>query len=176
MLLEKWLMPDAVLPDYGSVTPELLRERGVRALICDIDNTLATYDDLDAPEALRAWVERMAAEGIAVAVSSNNRRERVSRFAGGLGIPYVYNAGKPSPRSLNALMEVLGTAPSETAVLGDQLLTDVWSARRAGLYTYVVPPIKDRTEWFFRMKRKIERPYMEKYRRLHAAEKGRTET
>ena len=35
------LIPQMLLPGYGSLTPEMLRERGIRLLLCDLDYTLA---------------------------------------------------------------------------------------------------------------------------------------
>ena len=52
-------------------------------------------------------------------------------------------------------------------LLGDQLLTDAAAGKRAGLYTVIVPPIKDRTSLFWRVKRRIERPYIKKFLRLN---------
>ena len=34
------LIPQMLLPGYGSLTPEMLRERGIRLLLCDLDYTL----------------------------------------------------------------------------------------------------------------------------------------
>ena len=55
-----------------------------------------------------------------------------------------------------------------TAIIGDQLLTDIMAGKCAGLKrSFLVLPINDRTELFFRTKRKIEAPYIRKYKRLH---------
>ena len=35
------LRPDRLLSDYRGVTPQLLREKGIRLLLCDLDYTLA---------------------------------------------------------------------------------------------------------------------------------------
>ena len=70
VLFEKWLLPDIVLPGYQSLTPEMLLSLGKKGLICDIDNTLATYDDADPPEAVRDWCRRMQESGISVAFVS----------------------------------------------------------------------------------------------------------
>lgn len=49
MIFEKLLTPDFMFASYSEVTPEFLSSIGVRALICDIDNTLVTYDDARRP-------------------------------------------------------------------------------------------------------------------------------
>jgi len=168
VLFEKWLLPDTVLPDYQSLSPEMLLEMGKKGLICDIDNTLATYDDADPPEAVRDWCRRMQQGGISVAFVSNNHEPRVSRFARGLNVYAFADSGKPSGKGLRKAMAAMGTDPATTAAIGDQLLTDVLAAKRSGLYAVFVPPIKDKTNLFFRFKRWLEKPYMRRYAALHA--------
>ena len=65
-------------------------------------------------------------------------------------------------------MKHLGTDTSNTAVIGDQVFTDVWSAKRLGLYAILVKPIKDKTSLFFKSKRALEKPILKKYARNHA--------
>ena len=48
-----------------------------------------------------------------------------------------------------------------------KLLTDAATANRAGLYCIIVPPIKDKTNAFFRFKRWLEKPYVKKWKKTH---------
>ena len=86
MIFEKKLMPDFVLTSYRDVTPEFLSSLGAKALVSDIDNTLATYDDLDAPPEVADWVRSLTDAGISLTLVSNNRSDRVDRFCKGLQI------------------------------------------------------------------------------------------
>lgn len=149
--------------DFSCVTPEMCHDMGIRGLICDIDNTLATYDDDDMPKSVEQWISAMNAEGISVAFVSNNTAQRVTRFIGGRDIPGFPDAHKPGTRYFKAAAKAIGCADGGAAVLGDQLLTDSLAAHRAGLCSIIVPPIKDRTGAFFRFKRWIEAPYIRKY-------------
>ena len=62
-------------------------------------------------------------------------------------------------------MDALGVGKEETAVLGDQLLTDSFGGRHIGLPSIIVPPIHDKTTAFFKLKRWCERPFIRKYAR-----------
>ena len=120
------LIPQMLLPGYGSLTPEMLRERGIRLLLCDLDYTLAPKYVPGPDETLHRWLAAMGEAGIRVMILSNNRSPvRVERFCRDLGIDYVGHAGKPSPRGFRAAMEKAGVTPQQTAMLGDKLLTDV---------------------------------------------------
>ena len=55
------LWPDEIFSSFAEVSAAFLRARGVRALLCDIDNTLVTYDDAEPTEAVRAWLDALRA-------------------------------------------------------------------------------------------------------------------
>ena len=38
-------------------------------------------------------------------------------------------------------MAAMGTLPHNTAIVGDQMFTDIWGGNRAGIYTIMVKPI-----------------------------------
>ena len=88
------LIPQMLLPGYGSLPPEMLRERGIRLLLCDLDYTLAPKYVPGPDEALHRWLTAMGEAGIRVMILSNNRSPvRVERFCRDLGIDYVGRAG-----------------------------------------------------------------------------------
>lgn len=174
MLLEKRLMPDLVLNNYQEVTPTLVEGFGADAILCDIDNTLATYDDLVPAPEVRAWVDALCAAGIRLILVSNNTPERVERFAAPLGVPYVPDIKKPAKKPYLRVMKKYRLTPEKTVCLGDQLLTDVWAAKNLGMRAIIVPPIKDKTSLFFKFKRWVEKPYLRKYRKLHKETSGKS--
>lgn len=100
------LIPDLLLTDYGDLTPQMLTERGICLLLCDLDYTLAPKYVPRPDDRLRAWLAEMQRAGIRVMILSNNRSPaRVERFCRDLGIDYVGHAGKPSPRGYRQAME-----------------------------------------------------------------------
>ena len=58
------LIPQMLLPGYGSLTPEMLRERGIRLLLCDLDYTLAPKYVPGPDEALHRWLAAMEKAGV----------------------------------------------------------------------------------------------------------------
>ena len=136
------LRPDRLLADYHGVTPELLREKGVRLLLCDLDYTLAPKAVRTPPEGVQAWIDGLKAAGITVMILSNNRSsKRVDDFCHALGIDYVGHAQKPSPKGLRRAMAKAGVTERETAMLGDKLLTDVLAANLSGVTALMVEPV-----------------------------------
>lgn len=119
----------------------MLRQRGVRGIICDLDNTLVAWDESSTGPELRHWIAEAKQAGLGVCIVSNNGKNRVGEFARSLGLPFVANAAKPRRRAFRRAMELLGTSPAETAVVGDQVFTDVFGGNRQGLHTILVVPI-----------------------------------
>ena len=170
--LPRLLTPDYMFSAFDEVTPEFLRERGIRALLIDIDNTLAPYEQDDPDERIVAWFDTLRAAGIQSALISNNHPPRVERFNAPLGLPAYPDSGKPGSRAILAAMDEMGVTAAETAGLGDQLLTDTLAVHRLGMPSLIVPPIKDKTTLFFRFKRWLERPFIKRYHKIHAAKES----
>lgn len=136
------MVPDRLFQCYDQVTPSFLREQGICLLLTDLDFTLAPRSVPEPDEAIFAWIESMKTAGIEVMILSNNRRSaRVEQFCGKLGIRYVGHAGKPSRRGFTEAMQKAGVSKSETAMLGDKLLTDVLGARGSGVMALMVEPL-----------------------------------
>lgn len=167
MIFEKLLMPDMMPDHFYDVTPDIVKSMGAKALICDIDNTLVTYDDPVPTEEVLSWIAEMNEAGIKVSFVSNNDHERVELFNRDLGFVAYAKSGKPFTKNLKAATSDLGLDKSEVVLLGDQLLTDCAAAKSFGIKALIVPPIKDKTNLFFRTKRLIEKPYVAKFRRMN---------
>ncbi len=160
-----YFTPNYMFGSYREVTPEFLRSIGVSALLIDIDNTLVPYETEVPDEHIRRWFLDLQENGIGVALVSNNHAARVERFNQGLGVLAYADSHKPCRKTLEIAMRELGVTHSQTAMLGDQLLTDSYAGKHIGLPSIIVPPIKDKSSLFFRFKRFCERPFIRKYAR-----------
>ena len=168
--MSNWLLPDHIFATYREVTPEFLAEVGVKALLIDIDNTLAPYEMPEPDENIVAWFKLLSENGISATLVSNNERERVELFNKDLGLPAFYKSGKPFAKNLKKAMQNMGSDRTNTAMLGDQLLTDAAAGKHIGLRTIIVPPIRDKDNAFFRSKRAMEVKHIKKYVRIHGEE------
>lgn len=165
-------MPTHIYKDIYEITPEMLLEAGIRALILDIDNTLVTYDDPRPTQTVAAWLDAMHKAGIQTSFVSNNGEPRVAEFCSGMDCYYHAKSGKPSAKYLREAMKYMGTTEKNTACIGDQLFTDVCAGKRAGMRAYLVPPIKDKTTLFFKAKRALEKPFLRLYYKKNQSLKG----
>lgn len=148
--------PDEYLDSTYEIDFEFFYKRGMRGVIFDIDNTLVPHD---APADKRAMelFERLRRLGFATMLLSNNREPRVKSFAEMVRTDYLYKAGKPKRGGYWQAMERMGTTERSTLFVGDQLFTDVWGAKRSGIYSILVKPIHPKEEIQIVLKRYLER-------------------
>ena len=149
----------ALIIDY-----EKLRERrGIKALIFDIDNTIAPFDVADPPENAMRLLLALKAKGFSVCLLSNNSRARVLRFNKAMRLFAVHRAGKPGSKGVKRAMRLMKSKPKNTAIIGDQVFTDVLCGNIWGLYTILVRPVSDRDEFTVRLKRGLEKMVLKSY-------------
>ena len=161
------LTPDKIFSSFTDITPELLASYGIKALVIDIDNTLAPYEQELPDEKTLKWFASLSENRIKAALISNNSPERVEKYNSLLSLPAYPNAKKPSTKAILDAMEKMGATREETAGLGDQLLTDTLAVHRLDMLSLIVPPINDKKSLFFRFKRWLEKPFIKRYHKLH---------
>ena len=137
------LIPDEVYASIYDIDGAVLARRGITLLLADLDNTLAKYGQPEPDSALLAWKEGLAAEGGDLFLLSNSRKpRRAEHFAKALGIPFLGHAGKPKSGGYLRAMERMGRTSAQTAMVGDQIFTDILGAKRAGILAIMVEPIQ----------------------------------
>lgn len=156
MALLECFYPDVYVNSAYEIDFETLYEKGFRGIIFDIDNTLVPHG-APADERSINLFDRLRRIGFESVLLSNNKEPRVKTFNDKVHSRYLYKAGKPARKGYLAAMELMGTAPDTTLFVGDQLFTDVWGAKRAGILTYLVKPIHPKEEIQIVLKRRLER-------------------
>ncbi len=165
--MPNFFMPDYMFRKFDDITSEFLASMDIGAILVDIDNTLATYEQAIPTEDVVAWIESLKCAGISVALVSNNNAQRVEKFSASLGIAAYPKCKKPRIKVLKKALVSINTSKKKAAFLGDQIFTDVVSGKRLGLTTFIVPPIKDKKTLFFRFKRALEFPIIKKFKEEH---------
>ncbi|MBQ4100620.1 MAG: YqeG family HAD IIIA-type phosphatase, partial [Oscillospiraceae bacterium] len=127
-------------------------------------NTLTTHDNPVPNERVLAWLDDMRAKGFSLVIVSNNNEARVSEFAKTLDLPFVYHAQKPRRGGLLNAAKNMGLNPSEVAVIGDQIFTDILGANRAQMISILVVPFYIESMIFFKIKRILEKPFIKSYK------------
>lgn len=161
----KRFYPDVYMDSTYSINFEALRVEGYQAVIFDIDNTLVEHG-VKADERCITFFERLHALGFKTMLLSNNKEPRVKSFFEQIQADgYIYKAGKPSTKNYIKAMERMESNKENTLFVGDQLFTDVWGAKKAGIRAFLVKPIDKKEEIQIVLKRYLEKIVLYFYRK-----------
>lgn len=124
---------------FEDVTPEILKNAGVKLLLCDLDNTLRLHSEKEPADELAKWIFQCKKAGVMIVIISNNgRKKMMQKFCEPLDVPCVWWAKKPFSTKLTAAMEKYGFSPKETVMLGDKWSTDALAAKFAKIRAWKV--------------------------------------
>lgn len=104
-----------------------------------------------------ALFKRLKEIGFRCCFISNNQKERVASFNQPIQVSFIENAHKPSVKNYRKAMERLGTSQDTTIFIGDQLFTDIYGAKKAGIRNILVKPIHPKEEIQIVLKRYLEK-------------------
>lgn len=158
-----FITPEYLFSGAAAITPEFLQEKGITALVLDVDNTLTGHDSQQLPPAIRDWLDRMRAAGIQLAIASNNNEERVRPFAQSIGLDYVAMSCKPLTFGLARARKKFEVPRRQMAIVGDQLFTDRLAGTLYGIPALVVLPMYEDFKKGIRFKRRLEKPFLARY-------------
>lgn len=153
----KNLIPDMHCDSVFLVDIDSLKDKGIEGIIIDIDNTLVAWETKEADEKVIKFISTLLKNGFRICIISNNTRRRVEKFNEELRLPAIHKAGKPKTAPYLKAMKLLNTHYDNTAVIGDQLFTDVLGGNRLGLFTILVTPISPNEFIWTRIVRKVEK-------------------
>ena len=129
---------------FEDVTPDLLKNQGVKLLLCDLDNTLRLHSEKEPADELQDWVEECKKAGVkSVIISNNGRKKMMQKFCEPIQVDCVWWAKKPMSTKLTEAMQQYGFKKRETVMLGDKWSTDVLAARFADIRAWKVDHRRD---------------------------------
>ncbi len=148
--------PDYYVKSFKYLDINRLKRDNIRLLLCDIDNTLVAFDEPDSNSGVHLFLDTLRSAGIEVALMSNNVKKRTEKFGRRLNIHIYSFSCKPFPFKFRKAMKEFGVLPEQTAIIGDQLFTDVLGGNLAGITTILSAPIVERERPDTRIMRGLE--------------------
>lgn len=162
--IDRLIKPDEYYIDLLHIDFAAYAAQGCRLILLDIDNTLARHGAYAADDFAREAVSRILKAGLACRIISNAKHKRAMAFSASLNLPFTAMANKPWPHALKSACREAGIKSSQAVMIGDQLLTDIAAARRAGCRAVLVKPRFDHEAWNVRFKRIFERRALRRFK------------
>jgi len=156
--------PTFAFKSVTDITIDFLKQNSIDGLVLDLDNTLTTHNNPNPAEKVTEWISLMKKSGIKMMIVSNNTAERVTPFANNLGLDFVSNGRKPLAIGFKKAQKLMEIPFSNIAIVGDQIFTDILGANLKRIRTIFVFPIELESNFFFKLKRKLEAPFLRKFK------------
>lgn len=158
--ISEWIrnrfFPEMRVSSPDTIDFDRLKQRGFRVVLLDIDNTIALHGSRTGDSYANNIVNRIHDAGLEPVIVSNAKIERARTFADSLGISFIAHAKKPRIEAICRDLECRSCPCCDAIMIGDQLLTDVWSAKRAGIPVILTDKRSTKELVTVRMKRPIE--------------------
>lgn len=151
------LQPQLFVQSIYDIDLDRLVDRGLKGLILDLDNTLVGWNQPNASDQLFDWLTQVKQHHLKTCIVSNNMSDRVEKFGQHIGVMAIAKAAKPRRRAFRQAMRKMEVHARQTAVVGDQVFTDILGGNRLQLFTILVRPMNDREFWTTQLVRRIER-------------------
>jgi HAD superfamily phosphatase (TIGR01668 family) len=126
--------PAHAIDNLHELDLQQLWDQGKRLLLIDVDNTIVQWKQENFSEPVLAWIANAKELGFDICLISNtNRVDRLDRLRHLLGVETVRGRFKPSRAMFRLAMIKFKRKPHEAIMIGDQLMTDILGANRAGI-------------------------------------------
>ena len=135
------ILPDMYAENFYKIDDNYLKEINIDNLILDIDGTLLKVDDINVNEDLIKQIQKLKDKKFNICLMSNNNESRVQPVANILQVKYLANAHKPLRQAFDNALAILDSNKENTAMIGDQMMSDIKGAKEYGIYSILVKPI-----------------------------------
>jgi len=139
MSLYKKFIPSFYYKNIFDIDYRLLKQRGIKSLFFDLDNTIIPNDVAYIDQESLNFLKQLE-DDFQVIILSNNSFERVSKAV--FGLKFIHLCKKPLKVGIKKALKKFSLDPKECACIGDQLFTDIFGGTRMKIrYTILVLPI-----------------------------------
>jgi len=164
MALYKKIIPEIYVDSVKDIPYKSLKAQGIKALLFDLDNTLIDYEQTKLDSNTSNFLIELEKDFLVIIIS-NSYEKRVYGAVGNQ-FSHISFAKKPLKFGFKKALKKLMLVPKEVAIIGDQLMTDIFGGNRMGFYPILVNPIKQKTDKLpTRINRIIEKFFIRKVKR-----------
>ena len=166
-------IPDMYEQSIYTINYKKLKKRGIKCLLFDLNNTLASYSDDYPSNKLRELIFELEND-FKVIIVSNSSKNRIRPFKEKLNIDSAFRANKPFKKKFKKILNLYSNIKdNEIAMIGDCLITDIYGGNKMGFTTILVNSISDSEPFMVRIVRKIENIIVKKLNKKGILIKGK---
>ena len=165
-------VPDMYQKSIYTINYKKLHKIGIKCLLFDLNNTLASYEQEFPSEELRELMFELEKK-FKVIIVSNSNKNRIRPFKEKLNIDAAYSSRKPFKTKYKKIMNTYNFKDTEIAMIGDEILTDIWGGNRMNFTTILVNGLSDEEPFYMRLIRYGERKIIKRLNKKGILFKGK---
>ncbi len=135
------ILPNSYKKSIKDIDYKKLKKMGIKNLLFDIDNTIMPVNTIFINKDLKDFFKKLKKD-FNICLISNNNLKRVFPVLTELEVNGISSANKPNKNGFDRALKIIKGNIKETAIIGDQMLTDIYGGKKYGLYTILVEPFK----------------------------------
>lgn len=164
--------PDMYKKDIFEIDYQKLKDKGIKCLIFDLDNTLGLLEHERCPANTKKLLKGLQKDFL-ILISSNNTKKRIKPYLKDLGIGGVAFSLKPLTRGLRKIKRDYGLKKKEMVMIGDQIVTDILSGNKFKIMTILVDPLGKKDLKITGLNRAVEAKIIKYYNKRGLFERGK---
>lgn len=168
--MKEKLKPTIYAKDIYSINYEKLKKQGIKTLLFDIDNTIATTKEKQPDIKVRNLFDKLKKDNFNIYIISNALKQRALKFGETLDVKTYYFSAKPLKRQYLRIMKNHNTKSEEIAAIGDQIYTDIKGANNLNITSILVDQISSKESFITKINRIKENKLIKK---TNIIEKGK---
>lgn len=150
-------MPDIYQKSIYYINYDKLYKKGIRLLLFDLDNTITPSHVNKPTKRLKKLFDELKDKGFKIIIMSNSTKHRIEPFKNELIVDACAFSLKPRKDKYVYIMDKFKYKHTETACIGDQLITDIYGANRLDITSILVNPLSEKDYTVTLFNRLLER-------------------
>ena len=141
--MEKYV-PDIYTKSIYSIDYDKLKERGIKCILFDLDNTIAPITIKQPTKKIKDLFVELKNKGFKLIIFSNNNKTRLKPFKDELEVDCAFSCKKPMKKKYEIILKDYKYSISEVVIIGDNIVTDILGGNKVGITTILVNPISNK--------------------------------
>jgi HAD superfamily phosphatase (TIGR01668 family) len=166
------LKPDIYKKSIYDINYKKLEKDNIKLLIFDFDNTLISHKNKDLDEKIKKFLIELGGRFNIIIISNTWNPKKIKRFSEETNINYVMKAMKPFSYGYRKAKKISHYKKEEICMIGDQIFTDIFGAKRLGYKTVLVDPLSNNEMFFTKINRLFEKKLLKKFQQKYKFKRG----
>ena len=160
------LKPDMYVKSILDIDYKKLKKMGIKVLLFDFDNTIIAHKVHKIDKKYLDLINDLKKDFQVIILSNSLNFKKLSNTSKKLNLDFIGASFKPLGFGYRRL-KLNGIDKKEIAMIGDQLITDIWGAKRRGYFSILIDPINPDSEIIFtKINRKLEGKILGKMKKV----------